>query len=254
RRCDPSHGSKKPCHWPVLLGSRHVRRRPAPSRKVVRLLALGQGARLLDPLVEILLDTLAGHPAAKEICPQKFAERRRLLGKAAHPAELAGEAAERIVEEIADRFRDGAETLALAVLVVRVHPAAMIEHHPECVAIERSEIRHDGDQHVLLTLVEQRAREVMMIDDVVVLLRPEDDRDHMLAETLALLLAFVLTPALALLLHLAHADRDLRGTQVLDRNRMKYGLAYGNHRCLRVRFRFSPISVRRHSSPRCGRA
>src|SRR5262249_6505195 len=156
-----------------------------------------------------------------------LAKRRRLLGKAAHPPKLPGEAPERIVEEIADRFRNGAETLALAVLVIGVHPGAMVEHHPECVAIQRPEIRHDGDQHLLLALLEQRAREVMMIDHVVALLRPEDDRDHVLAEILALLLAFVLAPTLALLLDFTHADRDLRGAQLLDRNRMKDGLAYG---------------------------
>ncbi len=111
----------------------------------------------------------------------------------------------------------------------------MVEHDPERVGLERLEIGNHGDQHVLLALVEQRAGEVMMIDDVGTLLRPEDDRDHVLAQIFALLLSLVLAPALALLPDLAHADGDLRGAQVPDRDRMQDGLTYRNHGCLRVR-------------------
>src|ERR1700674_4319801 len=143
----------------------------------MRLLALGQGERLLHRFCEILLDRLALDPAAQEIGPEKFAERRRLLGKAAGAPQLPREAAERIIEEIAHRLRYGAEGAALPVLVVRMHPAAMVKNDPKSVGLERLEIRHHRDQHILLAFIEKRAGEVMMIDDIGTRLRPEDDRD-----------------------------------------------------------------------------
>src|SRR6266700_4735287 len=176
--------------------SRHFGRRPAPAGQVVRLLALGQDERLFHRLCEILLDRLSLDAAAQEIGPEKFAERRRLLGKAAGTPELPGEAAERIVEKIAHRFRDGAEGAALPLLVVRMHPGAMIEKYPKCLGRERLEIRHHGDQHILDAFVEQRAREVVMIDDIGTFLRPEEDRDHVLSQKLAPLLSLVRAPAL----------------------------------------------------------
>ena len=57
-------------------------------------------------LREIFLDDLGRHfSMAQEIRPQKFAEWRRVLGETAGPAQFAREAAEGIVLEIGDRFR-----------------------------------------------------------------------------------------------------------------------------------------------------
>jgi hypothetical protein len=69
----------------------------------------------------------------------------------------------------------------------------------------------------------------MMIDDVVALLRPEDDGDHVLPEELAFRIRVVLAPFLALFLHLPHADGDLRRPQTLDRNGFEDGLADDDH-------------------------
>ena len=50
----------------------------------------------------------------------------------------------------------------------------------------------DGDQNVLHAFIVQRARQMMMVDHVVVLVRSQHHRDHVLAEKLALLLLRVL--------------------------------------------------------------
>src|SRR5262249_34875410 len=71
----------------------------------------------------------------------------------------------------------------------------------------------------------QRPRQVVMIDDVVPVLRPEHDWDHMLAEKLVFLLFALVMPALALLLDLPNADRHLGRAQVCDRNRLENGFA-----------------------------
>ncbi len=113
--------------------------------------------------------------------------------------------------------------------VVGVHPGMMVEHGPESIAIELLQIRDDFDQHVFHALIVQRQRQVMMIDDVVALFRPEDDGDHMLPEEFGLLVRGVLAPLLALFLHLPHADGDLRRPQTLDRNGFEDGLADDNH-------------------------
>src|ERR1700674_3909824 len=126
----------------------------------MRLLALGQGQRLLHRFCEILLDRLALDPAAQKIGPEKFAERRGLLGKAAGAPQLPREAAERIVDEIAHRFRDGAEGAAVEALVVRMHPGAMIEKYPKCLGLERLEILHRDEQHFLDAFVEKRTGQV----------------------------------------------------------------------------------------------
>ncbi len=64
----------------------------------------------------------------------------------------------------------------------------IVEHAPERVVFDHGEIGDHGDQNVLDALVVKRARQMMMIDDVVALVRPEHHRDHVLAEKLALLL------------------------------------------------------------------
>src|ERR1700686_367632 len=64
-----------------------------------------------------------------------------------------------------------------------------------------------------------------MIDDVVAVLRPEHDRDHVLAEKLLSLHFALGTPALALLLDLPNADRHLGRAQVCDRNGLENGCA-----------------------------
>ena len=66
--------------WPLI-----VRRRPAPSRQVDRVVALGGLQRFLQRLGEMILDHLARDPAAQEIGPEEFAERRGVLGEAAGP-------------------------------------------------------------------------------------------------------------------------------------------------------------------------
>jgi hypothetical protein len=80
--------------------------------------------------------------------------------------------------------------------------------------VEPVEFREHDDQNILHAFVVQRARQMVMVDDVEALLRPEDRRDHVpLDEFLAELLVRAL-PIRALALDLAHADRHLRRPQL----------------------------------------
>src|SRR5215813_15566682 len=76
--------------------------RPAPAGQILSRVALGELNRVLDGLGEIRVHGSPLHLAAQEVGPQELAEGRGVLGKAARPPELAGEAAERIVLEPRD--------------------------------------------------------------------------------------------------------------------------------------------------------
>src|SRR5262249_5780273 len=71
---------------------------------------------------------------------------------------------------------------------------------------------------------------MVVIDDIMALLRSENDGDHMFAQEFGALCCAFLAPALSLGLHVAHADRDLRRAKVRDRNWLEKRLAYVAHR------------------------
>jgi hypothetical protein len=79
------------------------------------------------------------------------------------------------------------------------------------------------------TLVVQGAGQMMMINNIMMPVRAEHDRDHMLAKQLGPIPGLVLPPALALFLHLAHSDRHLGRAQREDRDRMQDRVAHIRH-------------------------
>ena len=205
-----------------------IRHRAGPAGQIVGIHSLGEPEGVLQGRVEILIHVLALHAATQKIGPEEFAERGGVLGVTAGAAQLSGEAAERIVDEPRHRFRNIAIVSATPVLVERVHPASIVEHHPESVSFELAEVGDHRDQHILHALLVKRAGEMVMIDDVVTLLGPEDYRNHVLAEKGAFLAAFHLAPMVTLGADLAHADSDLRGPKFRDRDG-------DEHRITRVR-------------------
>jgi hypothetical protein len=130
--------------------------RPAPAGQIIGIEALRQFVSLLQRHVEISHDDLSLDPPAQEIGPEKLAERRRVLGVAADAAQLAGKAAERIVLQVGDGFRDVVIMAADAVGVVGMHPGMVVEHRPERVAIELLQIGDDFHEHVVHVLFVQR--------------------------------------------------------------------------------------------------
>ena len=68
-------------------------------------------------------------------------------------------------------------------------PSLVVHHAPERIALDHGEVADHGDENILDALIVQRARQMMVIDHVVVLVRPEHDRDHVLAESSARFLA-----------------------------------------------------------------
>src|SRR5215813_5282608 len=104
---------------------------------------------------------LALNLAAEKIRPQKFTKRRRVLGKAAGAPQFAGEAAERVILEILDRFRKIVEMPALTLGVVGIDPALIVHHTPKRILFDHGEIADDGDQNILDAFVVERAGKVM---------------------------------------------------------------------------------------------
>ena len=83
---------------------------------------------------------------------------------------------------------------------------------------------------MLHALVMQRARQMMMVHHIVMLVRAEHDRNHVLAEKYGAPFGrFVLAPALALFLHLPHPDRHLGRAQRQDRDRLQDWVARIGH-------------------------
>ena len=80
--------------------------RTTPAGQVIGLFALGELDRVVERGVEVLLDRLPLYSPAQEIGPQEFAERRRVLGEPANPAQFTGQRPEGIVDEILDRAWD----------------------------------------------------------------------------------------------------------------------------------------------------
>src|SRR5581483_7696637 len=105
--------------------------------------------------------------------------------------------------------------------IVGIGPALVVHHVPERVFFDHGEVADHGDQNILHAFTVKRARQVMVVDHVVALVRPADDRDHVLTQELrSFLLRFVLAPAFALLLYLSHADRHLGWAKLENRGRM----------------------------------
>jgi hypothetical protein len=99
----------------------------------------------------------------------------------------------------------------LALGVVGIDPTLVVHHSPKGILLDHSEIADHGDQNVLDALVMQRAGEMVMVDNIIALVRPVHDGDHVLADDLALLPSLLLPEALALFLDLPHSHGHLRG-------------------------------------------
>src|ERR1700692_120829 len=106
-----------------------LRGRAAPAGQVICVHALGELQRLLDRMGEISLDGLALHPPAQEVRPQKFAERRGVLGKSPGAPQLACQGAERIVNQTADRLGNVLVGAAATRSIEWMHPAPVVQNN-----------------------------------------------------------------------------------------------------------------------------
>ena len=118
---------------------------------------------------------------------------------------------------------------ALALGVVRIDPAMVVEHDPERLFVHHCQVRHDGHQHILLALFMQRASEVMVVDDIVFPVGTDHDGDHVPAEQFRFLLVLMFAPAGALFLDLPHADRHLRRPQRKNGNGCQNRFTFVRH-------------------------
>src|SRR6185437_15569377 len=99
----------------------------------------------------------------------------------------------------------------------------------ERILLDHPEITDYGHQDIFDALLVQGSRQMVMVDDVVALVRSHHDRNHVLADHLALLVRFLLAKPHALLLDLAHADGHLRRAQIEDWDRVDFRLAGTGH-------------------------
>src|SRR6202030_2255064 len=91
--------------WGRKLGAgSFLRRRTAPAGQIIGVHALGQLQCLLERALEVALDQFAFHAPAQKICPDEFAERRRVLGVTADTAQFASQRAVRVVYQHRDRL------------------------------------------------------------------------------------------------------------------------------------------------------
>src|SRR5438132_12124086 len=100
-----------------------LRRRAAPAGQILRRLAFCELKRLLHGVGEVVLDGLALDAGTEEIGPQEFAERRRVLGKAAGAAQFAGERAVRVVDQLGHLLGNVLVSAAPSLVVERMHQA-----------------------------------------------------------------------------------------------------------------------------------
>ena len=84
----------------------------------------------------------------------------------------------------------------------------IVEETPEMLRTELVEMGDRLDEDASLPFVMKGARQMMMVDHVRPLFRPDHDRDHVLPEIFGLEMA-KLIPLLSLRLDLDQADRDL---------------------------------------------
>jgi hypothetical protein len=165
---------------------------------------------------KIFVDQFPFDPAAQEIGPQKLAKWRRVFGKPTDPAQFAGETSERIVDEIANRVGNVFVLASPTVLIKGMQPTAIVEKDPKRFFVDLAQIGHDGNEHVLPALLMERKGEVMVIDNVVVLLGPQDYGYHVGLEKLQFLFRTFRSPEFPFGFNLAHADGYLRGSQLVD--------------------------------------
>src|SRR3954463_15276192 len=180
---------------------------PAPSRQVTGILAFCRYECPLERAGEVLFDLTALHAPAQKVRPQEFAEWRDVLGEAAGPAQLARETAKRIITQIGDGARNICEFAAAPLRIVWMHPRMVIEHDPEGILRQRTQIRDHADEHVLKAFLMECQSKVMVVDDVVPVSWTHDHRNHMIAQKLADLLGDMRSQMVTLLVHLPHADR-----------------------------------------------
>ena len=87
------------------------------------------------------------------------------------------------------------------------------------------EIGDDRDEHALDADFVKGASEVMVVDQVFLLARTDDHRDHVGAEKLLEILRVALLPRRLLHDDLAHAERHLRRAQFYKRRGVQDGFA-----------------------------
>jgi hypothetical protein len=110
-----------------------------------------------------------------------------------------------------------------------MHPGVVIEHDPESIHLQRTQIRDHADEHVLEAFLVKGQGKVMMVDDVVPLSRTHDNRNHMATQKLADLLGDMRPQMVALLVHFPHADGHLGRAQGGYRDGLQNGVAHDDH-------------------------
>ena len=96
-----------------------------------------------------------------------------------------------------------------ALIVKRMHPAAVIEHNPKGVLFQLAQIRHDRDEYVLDALFVKREGKMVVIDHVMALLRSENYGNHMLAQEFGAFRVALLAPVLSFGLHFPELSLNL---------------------------------------------
>src|SRR5471030_1720663 len=102
-----------------------------PARQIPRLWRVRDGFGLIERLRKALADLALRDARTQEVGPQEFAERRRVLCEATHPAQFASETSIRIVRQSGHYLGEMFVVVSRAVCTERMHPLVVLHHAPE---------------------------------------------------------------------------------------------------------------------------
>src|SRR5437660_7680751 len=76
-------------------------------------------------------------------------------------SQFAGQRTERIIHEVAHRFRNILVVATTTLVVKRMHPPAIVEDPPKSIRVDHAKVGDNRNQHVFDALLVKCARQVM---------------------------------------------------------------------------------------------
>src|SRR5450631_2847020 len=137
---------------------------------------MSQPQRLGEDGVEIARQDLAQDSTPEEVGPHEFHVWLGGLGETAEVSDLAGQTPEGIIDQVQERLRYLAVADTTAATVERMNQRSVIHHRPKLVLPKMGEVRDRCCPDILTAFVKQSASDVMMVDDEVTGLGPQNGR------------------------------------------------------------------------------
>src|SRR6201999_31061 len=105
-------------------------------------------------------------------------ERRGILRESSSAPQFPGERPKRIVDVAAHRFWNRLVIAPTPLVVVRMHPIAIVQDGPKCVPVDHAEVGDNLNQHIFDPLLLKCPRQMMMVYNIEAIVRTPNDWDH----------------------------------------------------------------------------